>query len=145
MIIVVVGENPPEICDLIFTANKAKYVRFNFSQAKSAVHKVLGNLRVATEKKYRPFQSIVKSIEASEKVVLVDDCTSAERVKAMRQSGAKFVHVATSQWYEDGDLYWEKRPKTLKDITAFLADLEKYVYHDGKILYQGEGWVLTNH
>jgi len=145
MIIAVIAEkqDAKDICDMIFTATKEKYVRLNFRDLKHKIMNIFGDLRLSSKMKYRPFTEFASLIEQSNKIVLVDDCNTEERIAHMRKHKTKFIHFCSSRFFEEGDLYIEKIPKTVREMTSFLDHLDVYMKNNGNVLFQGDGWVLT--
>ena len=144
VVIIADGEDAKEIADLIYAAQKDKYVRFNFCDAKSAVKDVIGSLRPPSHKKYNPFIKIVNTIVKSGVRVLVDDCNSKERLSALRSLDSRVVHVGTHRWHIDGDLYFDHKPTSIRDITNFIDEIDQFVSKSNNTLYRGDGWVLKN-
>lgn len=129
MIIAVIADNETarDIVELLFTATKEKYVKFSFRDAKNAFNDLLKNLRVSSDQKYEPFKNIVTTIERSDKIVLVSDCFSPEREKLLRSMNAKFIHIGNYNMVQTTDLYLEKKPKTVKEITKFIGDVNNFI------------------
>jgi len=129
MILAIISEKEisKEISELLFTATKEKYVKYNFRDAKDATSDVLKNLRISSSSKYGPFKKIVSVIEKSEKIVLVNDCNSDDKARVLRDMNAKFVHINCFNLFSEGDLYIEKKPKSIKDITDFISAVDMFI------------------
>ena len=129
MILAIIAEKDiaKEITELLFTAKKERYVIFNFRDAKSAVSPILKNLRISSSLKYGPFKTIVKKIEESDKIVLVNDGNKFERGNVLREMNAHFLHINCFNLYREGDLYMDRKPKSVKDVTEFINIIENYI------------------
>lgn len=145
MIVVIIApkQDAMDVAHLLFSAQKEKYVRYNFRDAKAAIKCIMGGLRIASDKKYLPFFKIVENIERSEKRVLIDDCDSEQRLMALRGRDAKIIHVGSADFYMDGDLYIENKPKGLRELTQMIERIDHYLNRKvGLTIERGEGWVL---
>lgn len=131
------AENTNDLINLIFCANKSRYVQFGFEDAKNSFKDILQHIRLSSDHKYTPFLNIVKTIQKSNKIVLIPDCIDKKKLTVLRKiPNAKIVNVGCVFQYEATDMFVEKMPKTVKDMTDFLEKFEVFLAKENTLFDQ---------
>lgn len=130
-------EDTNDLVDLIFCSNKSRYVKFGFHDAKNCFKDILKNFRLSSEYKYTPFINIVNILQKSSKIVLVNDAVDKKKLKLLRSiKNVKIINVGCLFEYQGTDMYVEKMPKSVKEMTDFLEKYDVFLHQESTVFDQ---------